>query len=180
MSKHLAVVTVAVLLSAPAFAEAKTKEEAQAEVDKGKIKSCEVVKQSMGNKVNAPHCADELSKVKAIDCAAPRSYKIDEVLGLNSACLAKVRAAAGSGASASGGTASTGGTRESRCKVLDADGKVVLEDKDTSTVNCQKKVKETLAKKCDPSTRKLQFQFVGEVLGKETRPTKMTVYCPRS
>lgn len=152
--------------------EAKTKEEAQAEVDKGKTKSCEVMKKTLN-----PKCTEEVEKAKALDCAAPRSFKLDDVLGLSSSCASKLRAGAAAVGAAS--ATSSGKKDEVRCKALDASGAVAAEDTDTSSIKCQRKVKDALTKKCDGSTKKLQFQFVGQVLGKDTRPTGLTVYCPK-
>lgn len=169
---------VAALAAAAAFAQAKTKEEAQAEVDKGKTKSCEVAKRMLDTSFNQKNCAEEIAKAKALDCSAPRSFKVEDVTSLTGACAAKARAAAGSGAAAP--SASGSAKKETKCKVLDSGGAVVLEDVDASTISCQRKVKDLLVKKCDASTKKLQYQFVSEVLGRETKPTKMTVYCPKS
>lgn len=164
-----AVVTLAALT---AFAEVKTKEEAQAEVYKGKTQSCEVTKKTL----NPKFCADELAKAQAINCADPKSFKLDDLFALNSACVAKAKAGAPAAAAA---TASGSGTKtESKCKAIDGAGGVAAEGVDTSSLSCQRKLKDVLAKKCDGSTKKVQYQFVATVLGKETKPTKLTVYCP--
>ncbi|MFZ5445273.1 MAG: hypothetical protein ACOZQL_35110 [Myxococcota bacterium] len=160
------------LVAALSFAgEAKTKEEAQAEVDKGKTKSCEVLKKTLN-----PKCTEEVEKAKAIDCAQPRSFKLDEVLSLGTSCSAKIRSGASAAAAAS---ASSGKRDEVRCKALDASGAVVAEAVEARSLDCQRKVKEALTKRCDGSTKKLQFQYVSQVLGKDTRPTGLTVYCPK-
>lgn len=174
MNRHI--VSLSVLLASLAFAQAKTKEEAQAEVDKGKTKSCEVTKKLLNPKL----CGEEIEKAKAFDCASPRSFKIDDVLGLNASCVAKAKAGARGAAEATASSSSGGAKSETKCKVLDPDGAVVLQDTDASSLSCQRKVKDQLTKKCDGSTKKLQFQFVSEVLGKETKPTRLTVYCPKS
>ncbi len=169
---------VVALAAGAAFAQAKTKEEAQAEVDKGKTKSCEVAKRMLDTSFNQKHCAEEIAKVKALDCSAPRSFKVEDVTSLTGACAAKAKAGAAGGAAAP--STSSGAKKETKCRVLDEGGAVVLQDVDASTLSCQRKVKEQLVKRCDASTKKLQFQFVSEVLGRETKPTKMTVYCPKS
>lgn len=156
-----------------AFAEAKTKEEAQAEVDKGKTKSCEVTKKLL----NPKFCAEEIQKAAAFDCSAPRSFKTDDLLALSSSCGAKGKAGARGAAEASAVPSAT--KQETKCKALDSDGARVFESSDTSSLACQRKVKDELTKKCDGSTKKLQYQFVSEVLGKETKPTRLTVYCPK-
>ena len=103
----VAVAAVSVLAAGVVWAqEAKTKEEAQAQVDAGMAKSCDMVKTQVQAKKDV--CAEEAAKLEPVDCSKKESRKTVDFLALNASCSSKVRAAAGKSAkSDKSGTSAT-------------------------------------------------------------------------
>ena len=66
------------------------------------------------------------------------------------------------------------------CKALDETGAVQLElDSEGSSIKCMGELREKVkAEKCAPG-KKLDWKFVGEAMGKELKPTSLTITCPK-
>jgi hypothetical protein len=169
------------LFALPALAQDK-KEEAQAKVDAAMAEGCNTAKKLILAKKDV--CAEEAAKMEPVDCATKESRKSVDFLALNSACANKQKA----GASAAGAAPTKGEEKAptsakkkgSHCKVLDEAGAVVAEhDSEGGSIKCMGEVREKVkAAKCEPS-KKLVYSFIGEFSGKEMKPTKMNITCPR-
>jgi hypothetical protein len=69
--------------------------------------------------------------------------------------------------------------RGTHCKALDENSAVVLEhDSDGNALKCQQEIREAVKQSRCEVGKKLNYQFVGESLGKEMKPTPLTITCP--
>ena len=172
--------------------EAKTKEEAQAQVDAGMAKSCEMAKTQVLAKKDV--CAEEAAKLEPVDCTKRESRKTVDFLALNSSCSSKVRAASGKSAKSdkAGTTTSTKSTTAeagkssqppakasaSHCKSLDEAGKVVAEAESTGGVlGCRGELREKLKKDHCAAGKVLKLSFVAVADGKDAKPSSFQVTC---
>src|SRR5256885_1721366 len=63
------------------------------------------------------------------------------------------------------------------CRALDDNGVVMEHDSEGNAIKCQTELREKLKEaKCEGG-KKLVYKFVGEALGKEMKPTPLTVTC---
>lgn len=174
------VMLCAAVLASAAFAEDK-KADAQAKVDAAMAQSCELTKKNVVAKKDV--CVEEAATLEATDCNDKDARKKADFLKLNGTCLEKVKAAAKGGAkkddAAPAADAKPAG-KGTHCKALDETGAVALElDSEGSSVKCQNELREKVkAEKCSPG-KKLEWKFVGEFMGKETKPTSLNVTCPK-
>ena len=171
-------------LSTAALAEDK-KAEAQAKVDAAMAQSCELTKKNILGKKDV--CAEEAATLEATDCNDKEARKKADFLKLNGTCLEKQKAAIKGGAAKKEDdkTAAAPATDEKKkgthCKALDETGAVQLEhDSEGSSIKCQTELREKVkAEKCEPG-KKLEWKFVGESMGKEMKPTSLTITCPKA
>ncbi len=186
----VAVAAVSILAGSVLWAqEAKTKEEAQAQVDAGMAKSCDMAKTQVQAKKDV--CAEEAAKLEPVDCSKKESRKTVDFLALNASCSSKVRAAAGKSAkSDKSGTSETKATEAkgdaksaekgegTHCKALDEAGKVVAEvDSTGGELSCRGALRAKVRKeRCEPG-KKLSLSVVSVVGGKEGRPASFKVTC---
>ncbi|MFT3710202.1 MAG: hypothetical protein QM817_21455 [Archangium sp.] len=173
MNRLIVVLTFA--LSTLAFADAK--EDAQKKIDEAMAQSCDLAKKNVTT--NKEVCADEFAKLDPVDCQNKDQRKASDFLKVNGECTRKMKDAAKSGSlpkKEGDGEKKKG----SHCKVLDDSGTVVAElDSEGTSVKCNTEIREKVkAEKCEPG-KKLEFKFIGEALGKETKPTNLTVTCPK-
>jgi len=77
-----------------------TKADAQKQLDDAKAKSCAVTQKSLVTNY-ATKCPEESAAVAKIKCDDAASYKMDDYMKPNQACMDKVKAAAGKSAETS-------------------------------------------------------------------------------
>jgi hypothetical protein len=166
--------------------EAKTKDEAQAQVDAGMAKSCETARTQVLAKKEI--CAEEAAKLEPVDCSKKESRKTVDFLALNSSCSTKVRASASKSAksdktgtstkSDKADSSSSAEAESTHCKALDEAGKVVAEtDAKGGALSCRGALRSLIRKEqCAPG-KKLKLSFVAVVGGKEEKPTSLSITC---
>ncbi len=187
-------VLFAALAAAVAFADAK--EDAQKKVDEAMAQSCQMAKDNIAKQAEA--CADENTKMQAVDCKDKASRKTQDFLKLNVECANKVKAGAKGKAEEMKKEAAARGDekkaeegkpageekkkKETSCKAVDGTGATLAEATVEGTiVKCSgelnKKVRETCTE-ADAGQKK-QYEVIGTFLGKETK-SKGTVTCPKA
>jgi hypothetical protein len=162
--------TLFVALTCSTLALADAKEDAQKKVDEAMAQSCELAKKNVTDRRDV--CADEFAMLGSVDCQSRDQRKASDFLKVNGECTRKLKEKA---APASRKDEKKG----SHCKVVDESGAVVAElDSDGTSVKCNMELRDKVkAEKCEPG-KKLEYQFIGEALGKETRPSAFSVTCP--
>jgi len=176
------VMLCAAVLASTAFAEDK-KADAQAKVDAAMAQSCELTKKNVVAKKDV--CVEEAATLEATDCNDKDARKKADFLKLNGTCLEKVKAAAKGGAKKEEAAAPADDKEKakgkgSHCKALDETGAVQLElDSEGGSIKCLSEIREKVkAEKCAPG-KELEWKFVGESMGKELKPSSLTITCPK-
>jgi hypothetical protein len=149
-----ALLTATLIVSALAFADAK--DDAQ---------SCTTAKKNVTEQKQL--CADELAKLEKVDCQSDAQRKAIDFVKVSAECTRKLK------------DTSKGSKVGSHCKVVDDSGAIVAElDSEGTSLKCNTELRAKVKREqCEPG-KKLEYQFIGEALGKETRPTAFTVTCP--
>jgi hypothetical protein len=171
MQHLLNALAVIALLALPASADEaadKKKADAQKQIDEGKVKGCNALRDIlMKNK----QCPEEAAEVEKITCSKD-AY--EPVAKLQLACAERIKRAAEAKADKAARPAA--GSKKFSCKALDDAGAVIAEASTAKLSDCRKEIKAAVEKaKCDGKTKKVKYKFQRDA----TKPTSSTVFCKK-